>query len=98
MTTTRRLRITIQTERLLVTGHSRSLHSLCVSCGNEARMLTVEQAASLTRVNARQIYHEVEAGELHFIETIEGSLLICFNSLFREEYMKSRSANNVIST
>jgi hypothetical protein len=78
---TRRMRITIQTERLLVMSSSESLSSLCAACGEEARMVTIDQAARLARVNSREIYREVEAGMLHFMETTEGSLLICFNSL-----------------
>ena len=37
-------------------------------------------AALLTHASSREIYREVEAGLLHFIES-EGSVLICFNSL-----------------
>jgi hypothetical protein len=81
MTKTRRMSITIQTERLLVINRSRGLYSLCAACGDEVRMVTIDQAAVLARVTSREIYREVEAGMLHFIETTEGSLLICFNSL-----------------
>jgi hypothetical protein len=44
-------------------------------------MVTIDQSAVLARVTSREIYREVEAGMLHFIETTEGSLLICLNSL-----------------
>ena len=81
MTKTRRMRITIQTERLLVMSHGKSLYSLCSTCGDEVRMVTIDQAATLARLSSREIYREVEAGMLHFIETTEGSLLVCFNSL-----------------
>jgi len=77
MTKTRRMRITIQTERLLVMSHSRGLYSLCAACGDEVRMVTIDQAAILARVSSREIYREVEAGMLHFMETTDGSLLIC---------------------
>ena len=75
------MRITIQTERLLVMSHSRSLYGLCAGCGDEVRMVTIDQAATLARLSSREIYREVEAGMLHFIETTEGSVLVCFNSL-----------------
>ena len=81
MTKTRRMRITIQTERLLVMGSSRSLYSLCSACRDEVRMVTIDQAATLARVNSRDIYREVEAGMLHFMEATEGAVLICLNSL-----------------
>ena len=81
MTKTSRMRITIQTERLLVMSSSRSLYSLCAACGDEVRMVTIDQAASLARVNSREIDQKLEAGTLHSIETTEGSVLVCFNSL-----------------
>jgi hypothetical protein len=81
MTTTKRMRITIHTERLLVMSGSRSLYSLCAACGDEVWMVTIDQAAILARVNSRDVYREVEAGMLHFIETNEGLVLVCFNSL-----------------
>ena len=81
MTKTRRMRITIQTERLLVMSYGRSLYSLCVMCGDEVRMVTINQAVLLSRHTAREIFRELEAGMLHFIETTEGAILICFNSL-----------------
>jgi hypothetical protein len=81
MTKTRRMRITIQTERLLVLNSCKSLYSLCDRCGDEVRMVTIDQAAMLARLSSREIYREVEAGMLHFRETAEGSVLICFNSL-----------------
>lgn len=74
-------RITIETERLLVMNQGRSLYSLCSACGNEVRMITIDQAATLAQVSSLEIYREVEAGMLHFLETTEGSVLICFNSL-----------------
>jgi hypothetical protein len=73
--------ITVETERLLVISQSRSLYSLCPACGDEVRMVTVEQAAALSRITWREIYRQVEAGKLHFIETNGGSLLICLHSL-----------------
>jgi ethanolamine utilization microcompartment shell protein EutL len=81
MTKTMRMRITIQTERLLVMSQGRSLYSLCSACGDKVRMVTIDQAATLAQASSREIYREVEAGMLHFIETTEGSVLICFNSL-----------------
>jgi hypothetical protein len=90
MTKTRRMRITIQTERLLVLSQSQSLYSLCAGCGAEVRMLTIDQAATLARLSSRELYREVEAGILHFIETTEGSVLICFNSLNRSNLEQER--------
>lgn len=80
---TTRTRITIKTERLLMMRSSSGLYSLCSACGDEVRMVTVDQAATLARLSSREIYRELEAGKLHFVETAEASVLICSNSLDR---------------
>jgi hypothetical protein len=71
----------IETERFLAISRSSSLYSLCPVCDDEVRMVTVDQAAALACVTWREIYCEVEAGNLHFIDTGGRSLLICLHSL-----------------
>ena len=44
-------------------------------------MITANQAAIVAGVNSRTIYRWVEADRLHFIETPEGLLLVCLNSI-----------------
>jgi len=44
-------------------------------------MVTIEQAAAMAGVSSREIYQHVEAGDLHFMETADGSILVCFNAL-----------------
>ena len=53
----------------------------CVGCANEVLMVTPAQAAGIARISVRDINRRVEAGEVHFLETTEGSLLVCMNSL-----------------
>ena len=91
MTKTRRIRITIQTERLLVINQGRSLYSPCSACGEEVRMVTIDQAAALAPVSSREIYREIEAGMLHFTETTGGSILVCFNSLNESNLNRRKS-------
>jgi len=77
----RRTTVTIQTDRLLVMSGSRSRYSFCAVCGDEVRMVTIAEAAALTGVNSSAIFHEIEAGRLHFIEETVVGLLVCCNSL-----------------
>lgn len=71
-------------ERLVIVRHYRSanLDAWCEACAGTSRMLTVEEAAAVARSTSRDIYRRVEANQIHFTETPEGSLLICLNSLF----------------
>ena len=88
MTQTRRVRITIQTERVLMTSTQGGLYSLCAACGDNVRMVTIDQAASLARLSSCEIYREIEAGMLHFTEMSGGSVLVCFNSLSNSNLTK----------
>jgi excisionase family DNA binding protein len=78
----RRVEILIETERLLIAGGRHAMTLRCDECAIEVRMITVDEAAILAGESARTIYGWVEAGRLHFLETPEGRLLICLNSLF----------------
>jgi hypothetical protein len=44
-------------------------------------MIAPEEAMAVAGVSSREIYRWVEAGRVHFLETSEGFLLICLDSL-----------------
>lgn len=46
-------------------------------------MVTPNEAALITGKDARAIFREVESGQIHFIESANGALLICKQSLAR---------------
>jgi excisionase family DNA binding protein len=53
----------------------------CNACGKQVSMVTVDEAAKLARVRSRTIYAWVENSRLHFIETNDGLLLVCSESI-----------------
>jgi hypothetical protein len=59
----------------------------CEHCGTDARMVTLDEAVQLSGCGT--VYREVDAGQLHFSETADGSLFICLGSL---ETVLSQSA------
>ena len=77
----KKIRITIETERLLVLSRRRSFESWCPSCGSVVQRLTVDEAAAVARVNSLTVYRSVEAGTIHFVQTEAGVPLICAVSL-----------------
>ncbi|MCA1849650.1 MAG: hypothetical protein LC672_01015 [Acidobacteria bacterium] len=86
MGTKRRTEISIETDRLLVISRRRRRRAAvaqCTVCGPGAGMITVDEAATLARASAWMIYRLAGAGQLHFTETPEGSILICLRSLFQ---------------
>lgn len=77
-----RTEITIETDRMFIIRRRRLLtQAWCAACSEMVKMAALEDAAKLVRMRSREVYRAVEAGKLHFIETSEGRLLICFNSL-----------------
>ncbi|HEX8843966.1 MAG TPA: hypothetical protein VF791_04955 [Pyrinomonadaceae bacterium] len=78
----KRIEITVETERVLVIKCRGSNPVLwCEGCAKEVAMLTVDEAAIAARVSSRLIFQLAEAGRLHFVETPEGRLYICPDSL-----------------
>jgi hypothetical protein len=63
----------------------------CEGCSTATEMVTPERAAEILKTNPRAIYQQVEKGELHFVETGGGELLICCSSLLGQSSLKSFS-------
>ena len=48
-------------------------------------MLTPEQAAAVAGVTVRAVNRRVEDGSVHFLETADGRLLLCADSVSQRE-------------
>ena len=78
----KRIEIIIENERVLVTSRRNSKPVLwCDGCARAVAMLTVDEAAIIACTSSRLIFQLAETGRLHFVETPEGRLYICPNSL-----------------
>jgi len=77
----KRTEITIETDRMFYISSPRIVFSWCAACDAEVQMVTVDEAAILRRVNSRTVFQWAEQGRIHFVETPEGRLFICPNSL-----------------
>jgi hypothetical protein len=72
-------------ERVVVsTAHTDIHRPSCPVCAGTA-MVTPEEAATFARVTVRSIYARVEAGGVHFLETPDGRLVLCADSLSQTE-------------
>jgi|RhiMetdeSRZDD1v2_1073273.scaffolds.fasta_scaffold70909_1 excisionase family DNA binding protein len=80
----RKTTLTIEIDRVLtIRGATSDRRGKCEACGEVVPMITVDEAAKLAHIGSRSIYQMVEANRIHFIETSEDLLLICFNSISR---------------
>jgi hypothetical protein len=77
--------IIVERDQVLVIRHpGPRAPQWCASCGEQAQMVSVDEAAAITRLTERTIYQQVESGQIHFSETTDGSLLVCLNALLNQ--------------
>lgn len=83
MNTKRRIEITVETERVwLARPKLCAPINLCAVCAPQRSvMVTASTAAAVSDVDSGTIYSWVAERAVHFLETPEGLLLICLNSL-----------------
>lgn len=84
MRRTRRMKITVENERLLVVSQRRGTESWCEECSATVRMLRPGEAAAVANVSDRTIFRQIESRRLHFTEGSDGAVLICLNSLLKQ--------------
>ena len=76
--------ITAEVQRTLIIKESNAaLPAWCSQCNQQVRMISPTAAAALAGTSVREIFQRVEAGDLHFIETPEGQIRICSDSINR---------------
>ena len=74
-------KITVESERVVISHRRHAALAWCAACRAQTRRLRPEEAAAIAAVTPRTIYRWVEAGKLHFTESPDGGLLICLDSL-----------------
>lgn len=57
---------------------------VCLICREEVRMIPAEKAATICQCSRRNIYRWIENGDLHFVEKVDGEVLICGSSLSKK--------------
>ena len=77
----KRIEITIEANRCFYISSPRIVSSWCVGCAAQVEMVTVDEAAILLNATSRAVFRWAEASQVHSIETANGRLLICLNSL-----------------
>ena len=65
----------------------------CRECKQKVKMVTVDEAASISGLSSRAVYRWIEAEKIHSIETSERLLLACLHSLMRASGMEETSTD-----
>ena len=72
-------------EIFVVRAVQRPVHVYCPECAREVEMLNLDAAVTESKIPAFEMFRLIERERLHALETSAGHLLICRNSLKREE-------------
>jgi hypothetical protein len=80
---TKKLLITTEKHEVFVVRLSNPapIHGFCPNCGAEVEMLTLDSALRVSESSGREVIRRLAAEEIHTIETDNGRLLVCRNSL-----------------
>jgi hypothetical protein len=82
--TRRRIEVITETDREIVFTQRMATVMFCRRCNEEASMVMPEYAAAQAAVSVRTVYRWIEAGNIHFVETTGGAVVICETSLADE--------------
>ena len=94
----KQIRITVnRSEWTLIKKLHGTATAVCPQCQARVEMATPEQAVTLTGIHSRVIYAWVEREYVHFIETAQGHLLVCLDSL-RVAYQDSLSETQELAS
>ena len=79
----KRTEITVEVDELIYAADRSSelRPAWCNACEALMTMVTPQQASAIAGVSVRTIYQWVESNRVHFVETGDGLLLLCVNSL-----------------
>ena len=74
--------ITVETERLLIIRRRyQAVEEWCPDCERLVLMIRPDQAAALSGRTLRAIFADIEKGLLHFLESPDGMVLVCLNTI-----------------
>lgn len=74
-------KITVETDSLLILKARSSPRTWCPLCKSEAEMIAIENTAIISNLEKAALREWLNSGELHSVQAVDGSTLICLNSL-----------------
>ena len=76
-----RTEIVIERKQRLFISSRKMTRGWCTDCAGTVNWMRPGEAAIVTGISSREIYRLVEAGQIHFQETVTGCPQVCCNSL-----------------
>ena len=77
----RRTKIRIETESLLILRGRSTGRAQCQQCAAEVEVIALEDIGLISNMERSALEEWLNSANLHCLEAVEGSTLICLNSL-----------------
>jgi len=77
----KRTKIRIETDSLLILRGRNSTRAWCPLCAAEGEMIALENAGVISNLERPALEEWLTSAELHRSQAVDGSALICLNSL-----------------
>jgi hypothetical protein len=77
---TRHIEISMERQEVSLRQDRHGILLHCEKCGTKVVMLPVETAAAITGATPRMLYRWMDEEKLHFIESSDGTALLCAES------------------
>ena len=91
----KRIRITMQTDSLLVLRGRQSRWSWCAQCGADAEMISLNDMGVVSNLTPAEVQTWMESAEMHSTKTAEGATLICLNSMLKRVHRRGEGEQTV---
>lgn len=80
----RKLKVTVTKIRRQTTTVPRMYRAFCAVCEREVEIINAADAAKILEVEEQTLNQFVSDGKVHAVQTVNGNLWICKQSLFTE--------------
>lgn len=82
MSADRRIKIKLEKHELKVFHFGRRRKFFCEFCQSETKHLTVSQMSIMLATSEMNIFRLVDSKKIHSLETVDGKLMICADSIY----------------
>lgn len=76
------------TRRISIKVARKQNRFFCFLCREENEMISINEAANRRRETWREIVRQIEAGEIHSVETANGEIYVCAESILKDDFRR----------
>jgi hypothetical protein len=80
-------KVTIETESLLIVKGRTTKRAWCTACATDREVIALEDIGVISNLEPPALEEWLNSGNLHRLQTADGSTLICLNSLLAQVQM-----------